>query len=91
VPESLRRPHAVVATWIADHARRVAESKRNESTWAFRVEALTDLEHRRHRILDTMFKAAEQMGFKVRSGQYQEVWLEIGKDRVDFSLQERIR
>jgi hypothetical protein len=27
----------------------------------------------------------------VKSGQYREVWLEVGRNRVDFSLQERIR
>jgi hypothetical protein len=91
VPESLRRPHAVIAAWIADHARRVADSKRDKGSWAVRVEPLSDLDHRRHRILDTIFKAAEKMSFKVKSGQYQEVWLEVGRNRVDFSLQERIR
>jgi hypothetical protein len=91
VPESLRRPHAVIAGWIADHARRVADSKRNRSSWGLRVEPLSDLDHRRHRILDTIFKAVERIGFKVMSGQYQEVWLESGRNRIDFSLQERIR
>jgi hypothetical protein len=91
VPKGLRRPHTVIAAWIADHARRLADSKRDKSSWAFRVEPLSDLDHRRHLILDTILKAAEKIGFKVRSGQYQEVWLEIGRNRVDFSLQERIR
>lgn len=91
VPESLRRPHAIIAGWIADHARRVTDSKRNKSSWGFRIEPLSDLDHRRHRILDTIFKAAERISFKVMSGQYQEVWLESGRNRIDFSLQERIR
>ena len=35
VPKSLRRPHAVIAAWVADHASRVADSKRDKSSWAF--------------------------------------------------------
>jgi hypothetical protein len=91
VPERLARPHALIAAWIADHARRVADSKRDRNSWGLRVEPLSDLDRRSHRILDTIFKAAEKIGFKVKSGQYQEVWLEVGRNRIDFSLQERIR
>jgi hypothetical protein len=28
--KSLRRPHAVIAAWVADHASRVADSKREQ-------------------------------------------------------------
>ena len=35
VPKSLRRPHAVIAAYVVDHASRVADSKCDKSSWAF--------------------------------------------------------
>ncbi len=35
VPKSLRRPHAVIAACVVDYASRVADSKRDKSSWAF--------------------------------------------------------
>ena len=35
VPKSLRRPHAVIAACVVGHASRVADSKRDKSSWAF--------------------------------------------------------
>jgi hypothetical protein len=49
------------------------------------------MDHRRHRILDTLFKTLEQHGFKVKLGDRHEVYFEIERGRVDFKLREKQR
>lgn len=84
VPDTLRRPHPIVAEWIADH-------KRDQFVGAYRPKPFTQLEHRRHRILDTLFKELEKREFKIKPERYRSAWLEIGGERVDFLLHEHIR
>jgi hypothetical protein len=68
VPESLRRPHPLIAAWLEGHARKLAEAKRNRNMWgsAYRPRPFTELERRQQRILDALFKAAEKRGFTVK-------------------------
>jgi hypothetical protein len=84
---NLRGQHPVVAGLIAEHDRRFREAKREQRRWGHtssRVEPLTELDHRRHRILNTFLKEAGKVGFtEVTVGS-----LQSGKNRVDFSLQE---
>jgi hypothetical protein len=89
VPASLRKPHPIIAHWLADHAKDVADAKRFGRGYS--PPRLTELDHRRHLILDTLFKELEKRGVKIKAEQYRGAWLEIGKERVDFTLTERIR
>jgi hypothetical protein len=89
VPANLRKPHAVIANWIADHAKRVADARR--FGMSFSPPRLTELDRRRHLILDTLFKELEVRGYKIKAEQYRDAWLEIGKQRVEFKLTERVR
>jgi hypothetical protein len=89
IPASLRKPHPIISNWMADHARDVAEAKRFGRS--FSPPRLTDLDRRRHLILDTLFKELEKRDFKIEAEGYRGAWLEIGKERVDFTLTERIR
>jgi hypothetical protein len=89
VPDRLSsRPHAIIAGWIAERRRRREEARldpwRSPSDYRF-----TEVEQRRHRILDTLFKALERHGFKAKLGDRHELYLEIERERVDFDLRER--
>jgi hypothetical protein len=93
VPENLRRPHPLIAAWLEEHARKVAEAKRDRNIWgsAYKPQPFTDLDRRQQRILDTLFKAVEKRGFTVKGQAPYQVWLEVEKVRVDFSLRERMK
>lgn len=93
VPASLRRPHPLIAAWLEEHAKTVAEARRDRNTWgsAYKPQPFTDLDRRQQRILDTLFKAVEKRGFGVKGQAPYQLWLEIGKERVDFSLRERMK
>jgi hypothetical protein len=93
VPESLRRPHPLIAAWLEGHARKLAEAKRNRNMWgsAYRPRPFTELERRQQRILDALFKAAEKRGFTVKGEAPYQLWFEVGKERIDFSLRERMK
>src|SRR5258708_29186336 len=87
VCENLRGQHPVVAALIAEHDRDFREAKREQRRWgdtSSRVGPLTELDHRRHRILNTFLKEAGKVGFSVITAGS----LQSGKNRVDFSLEE---
>jgi len=91
-PERLGRPHAIIASWIDERKRQREDAKRDP--WrTHRLSELnfTEMDHRRHRILDTLFKTLEQHGFKVKLGDRHEVYFEIERERVDFKLREKQR
>jgi hypothetical protein len=92
VPETLRKPHSMIAMWVAEHASKVQEAGRG--MWGgYRPEPFTDLDRRKQRILDVLFKTVEKRGFAVKGQAPYQLWLEIGKgkERVDFSLRERMK
>ncbi len=49
----------------------------------------TDTDHRRHRILDALFKAAERHGLAVRTGDRRETYFAFGRERIDYKLREK--
>ena len=88
VPEKLSRPHRVIASWIEEHKRNRQEARRNG--WGHMPEPFSETDQRRHRILDTLFKALEAKGFAVKQEQYPtQVYLEVQKERIDFGLREK--
>ena len=93
VPESLRNPHPSIAAWIADHKRSMEEDRRNSWRWGTRVQTkpFTELERREQRFLNTLYKELEKRGFKIRGQAPYSVSVEIGQDKVEFAIRERIR
>jgi hypothetical protein len=92
VPERLARPHPIIAGWIDERRRRREDAKRDP----WRTQRLSDLnftemDHRRHRILNTLFKTLEGNGFKAKLDDRHGVYLEIEGERVDFKLREKQR
>jgi len=92
VPERLGRPHAIIAGWI-DERRRQREDARRDPWRSRRLSeySFTEMDHRRHRILNSLFKTLEQHGFKVKLGDRREVYFEIERERMDFKLREKQR
>lgn len=93
VPKNLRRPHPLIAAWIEEHARKLAEARRDRHLWgsAYKPQPFIDLDRKQQRILDTLFKAVERRGFTVKGEAPYQLWLEAGKERIDFSLRERMK
>jgi hypothetical protein len=92
VPERLGRPHPIIAQWLDERERQKREA-RNDPWRRQRLSELnfSEMDHRRHRILSTLFKTLEQHGFKVKLGDRHEVYFEIERERVDFKLREKQR
>jgi hypothetical protein len=87
VCENLRGHHPAVAALIAEHDRDFRQAKREQRRWgdsAPRVGPLTELDHRRHRILNTFLKEASKVEFTVVTAGC----LQSGKNRIYFSLEE---
>lgn len=92
VPDRLNRPHRVIANWLDEYKRKVQEAKRERDPWHRQLMAptpFTEMDRRRHRFLDALFKALEPLGFAIKEEPYQRVYLEIQKERVDFQLREK--
>jgi len=85
VPDDIVHPHPVIERWLADHER-----KRKETS-LFRPKPFTELDHRRFRFLDTLFKTLIKIGFEVRVGELDRVYLSFDGERIDFTLRERQR
>lgn len=88
VPEQLTRPHAVIAGWLAENKRERQEASRDLR--GSRPAPFSQTDRRRHRILDTLFKALEAKGFRIKQERYpQHVHLEWQHERLDFQLREK--
>jgi hypothetical protein len=83
VPQEIGHPHWLIERWLAEHER-----KRKELTH-FRPPAFTELDHRRFRFLDALFKAVEAIGFEANLGELNRPYLSFDGERVDFTLRER--
>lgn len=93
VPATLRRPHRAIADWITRHKREMADARRDRSRFGFALQPkpFSSLERRRQRLLSTLLKEAEKLGYKVRGEAPRNLSLEIGRNGVEFTLYERIK
>lgn len=89
VPERLTRPHPVIAGWIAEHDQRRRAAKRDRNSWGPPFVEWTETDHRSHRILDTLFKAAMRHGLTVKTGDRRETFFAFGQQRIDYKLHEK--
>jgi len=92
VHSRLTRPHPVVAGWLADHERRQQEARREWDPHRRRMLAgpgWTESERRQHRILDALFKAAEQHGMRVKKPDGFTVHFEAAGEHIDFKLKQK--
>ncbi len=91
VPARLLRPHPIVAKWLTEREQQRAEARRERDPWrsSWAPADWTATEHRQHRILDALFKAAEQRGVPVKQDERFTVYFEPAGERVNFKLREK--
>lgn len=92
VPARLVRPHPIIAEWLAEHERKKQEAKRQSDPWrreSYRPAEFTEVDRRKHRFLDTLFKNLERLGFIIKTEQYRGVYCEVQNERVDYQLREK--
>jgi len=89
VPDKLERPHQVIAGWIDEREKQLKAAKKSRDTWGPPVTEFTELDHRRHRILDTLFKLLERNEVKVVVGEYRRVHLESSGEKIEFDLRQK--
>ena len=87
----LANPYPIVAGWIADHERDRLRARADRGMGAHyvrRVPPFTELERRRHRLLDALFKGLEREGGKMH---YDRGYLALRARGVEiaFDLRER--
>jgi hypothetical protein len=59
------KPHPLIAKWIADRERRRREATESRDLWRIKMApALSDIDRRRHAILDALFQSLEGKGAK---------------------------
>lgn len=94
VPERLLRPHAVIASWLAEHEERKRRARNERDPWTrdlYRPSEFTETDRRKHRILDALFKAIERQGGKVKQGERGVLFAEVLGEKVEFQVREKQR
>lgn len=93
VADRLAKPHRVIAAWIEAAAQSRAEAQREREPWRrkwlLERAVFTDMERRKHRILDALFKALERNGAKVTETERRELIAEPSGERVEFGVREK--
>jgi hypothetical protein len=91
VPEKLSRPHSIISGWLEDHERRAREARRDKSSWSSPPQPFSEVDRRKHRILDALFKALEQHGGKVGQGEQRELFCELNGEKIEFGMREKTK
>lgn len=92
VPDKVLHPHPVVEEWLQDYERKKQEALRIRDPFHRSIvqpKEFTDLDHRRIRFLDALFKAVEPLGFEVTKDERVGAYLTFKGERIDFTLRER--
>lgn len=92
VPERLLRPHALIASWLAEHQEKKRQARSERNPWRrnlYDPGDFSETDHRKHRILDTLFKAIERQGWKVAEGERGVLFAEVLGEKVEFQLREK--
>ncbi|MEM8804293.1 MAG: hypothetical protein AAGF55_17340 [Pseudomonadota bacterium] len=92
VPERLLRPHPVIASWLSEHKEKKQRARSEWDPWMrdlCRPNEFSETDHRKHRILDTLFKAIELQGGKVKQGERGALFAEILSEKIGFQVREK--
>lgn len=91
VKERLNKPHALIAKWIAEHDQRLKEFNRDRSHFGYLepIKPLSEIDHRRHRILDALFRELEAKGGRISQTEKGLVRVTIDNENIDFQLREK--
>jgi hypothetical protein len=93
VPARLTKPHHIIVEWLQDREERTKRAAKSRDHWERRMAPLpwTDLDHRRHRILDTVFKAVEARGGAVATSAKGLLRVTIDGEKIEFQVREKAR
>lgn len=93
VKDRLVKPHPLIAGWIADHERRRREAKTNRNPWSYGTapEPFDDLDRRRLRILDALFRALEARGAKISESAQGQLSVTIDGQSIEFQVREKAK
>ncbi|MES2443931.1 MAG: hypothetical protein V4574_13970 [Pseudomonadota bacterium] len=94
VNERLAQPHAIIAKWLADHERRTKEARAERDSWRrglMMPTPFTDVDRRRHRILDALLKSLEREGIRLSDEGRWQLTATRGDDAIEFQLRERFK
>lgn len=92
VPERLLRPHTVIASWLTEHEQKKRQARSERDPWRrnlYDPGDFSETDRRKHRILDTFFKAIERQGGKVKQGERGVLFAEILGEKVEFQVREK--
>ena len=89
--EKLTRPHWLVAEWIEDREKRRREALRSKEEWRIRnaPPPWSELDMRRHRLLDAIFRAVEKRGGSISKGDKGLARATIEGEKIDFLIREK--
>lgn len=94
IPDRLRRPHPIIAGWLADQRER-KRAARNERDPRIRnlikPPEFSDQDRRRHRILDALFKALERRGACISQSENRKLFAEVSGQDIQFELREKLK
>jgi hypothetical protein len=92
VPDRLQRPHPIIAHWLEEHDRRKREARRERDPWRKQLYdpgEFSDIDRRKHRILDGLFKALEKRGGKAKEGDRGILFVEMQGEKVELQIREK--
>ncbi|MGY4505787.1 hypothetical protein ACVWYH_009744 [Bradyrhizobium sp. GM24.11] len=93
VKERLTKPHPIIASWVADRERRRREASASRDPWQIRnaPAPLSEIDHRRHAILDALFRALEGKGAKIAEAEKGPLSVTIEGEKIEFQVREKGR
>lgn len=94
VNDRLVRPHPIIASWLAAHEEERRKARSERDPWRreiFAPKDFTEVDRRRHRILDALFKAIERHGGKITEGDRKTLFIETLGERTEIQLREKNR
>jgi hypothetical protein len=92
VSERLTRPHEIIARWLEERERRKQEARRERDPWRRKLYdpgEWTQMDRRRHQILDVLFKTLEKQGARIKQGERQELFVEQQGEKIEIQLREK--
>lgn len=91
VRQRIRRPHPIIAGWLAELEERKRRVQTEHDPWVrnlIKPVGFSQLERRRHRILDALFKGLERQGALIAQSGPRKLLAEILGQQIQFELRE---
>ena len=95
--EQFRRGNALLILIDAPFSPRLSryrkrEARRERDPWLKQITdpgEFSDMDRRKHRILDVLFKALEKRGGKAKEGERAVLYIEMQSEKVEFQIREK--